>query len=140
MQDSVYIEAWLFWLRPYRHLAAPWNLVLNRWMESVRPRAEVPRPDAVRAWVEDWSNLTGVVPRALYVEALERNEALRAKLEEAEQTIRQLRGANTEGPEIVNTWETAIHLWQRAIHTTGKAQNEWMRMWTDFADNNHRRG
>jgi hypothetical protein len=143
MQPSIFIEAWLLWLRPYPCLATPFNMLANRWMECVLPRAAVSRPDAVRRWMEQWWRLTGVVPRSLYLEVLEKKEVLRTRLEEAEATIQQLRAANaqaTQGKEIEQTWETAIDLWQTAVHTTVKAQHEWMRTWTDFAFNNHQRG
>jgi hypothetical protein len=93
--------------------------------------------------MEHWWSLTGVVPRALYLEVLERRDVLRTRLEEAETTIQQLQEAKEQDPqrnEIVNTWETAIHLWQTAIHTTVRAQHEWMQSWTEFAVNNQRRG
>lgn len=155
MQHSVFIEAWLFWLRPltppmdvgglnaYRCLATPFSILLNRWMECLLPRAEIQRPDAVPGWIEGWSNLTGVVPRSLYLEVLERTEVLRTRLEEAEATIQQLREVNrqdVEKQQLVTTWETAINLWQIAMQTTVKTQNEWMRTWSDFAFNNHQRG
>ena len=155
MHHSVFTEAWLLWLRPltapmqvrglpaWRCLPPPWDLLLKRWMECVLPRAEISRADAVRGWMEEWWSLTAVVPRSLYLEVLERKEVLRARLEEAEATIQQLRVAKEHerrDHEMVNTWEAAIHLWQRAVHTTGKAQSEWIQTWTDFALNNRQRG
>ena len=143
MQQAVFIEAWLFWLRPYRCLATPFNMLASRWIECALPRTAISRPDAVRGWMEHWWSLTGVVPRALYLEVLERRDVLRTRLEEAEATIQQLQEAKERDPqrnEIVNTWETAIQLWQTAIHTTVRAQHEWMQSWTEFAVNNQRRG
>lgn len=73
-----------------------------------------------------------VVPRSLYLELLERNDLLKAKLEEAEAKIRQLRatvgikGQEKHANEILNAWEATIQ-------TTLKAQNEWLQTWTDIA-------
>jgi hypothetical protein len=161
MQHSVFLEAWLrLWLRLLTQtmqggglntfrFATAWNSheLLNRWAECFLPKAEISRPDAVRGWIEDWWNLMGVVPRSLYLEQLERKEVLRTRLEEAEATIQQLRdmtglkGQETQANEIANAWETSISLWQTAIQTTLKAQNEWLRTWADIAlNNNHQRG
>jgi hypothetical protein len=138
MQHPVFIEAWLLWLRPLRAAMqvgglnryycppGPVNLVADRWTECVRPKAEIAFPDAVRAWLEDWWNLTGVMPRSLYIEAVRRNEALRTRLEEAEAALQQLRAGKaqeTQGNEIVHAWETAIHQWQSAIESTFKRQD-----------------
>jgi len=146
MQHSVFMEAWLsLWLRiltdtmqrgglpTYRYFVTPWN---SNELESYRSHV-------LRGWIEGWWTLIGVVPRSLYLEALERKEVLRTRLEEAEATIQQLRGARGQGTQDneMHTWEAAVNLWQRAIQTTLKAQNEWMRTWTDFLlNNNHQRG
>jgi hypothetical protein len=125
MHHSLFIDAWLgLWLR-----ATPWNQL-----------APFSHPDVIRGWIENWCTLTGMVPRSLYLEVLERKEVLRTRLEEAEATIQQLRGTKrfeAQGNEIVSAWETAINLWQMAVQSTVKAQNEWMRSWTDFALNNN---
>ena len=132
MQHSLFIEAWLFWLRPYRCLATPFNMLANRWIECALPRAAISRPDPVHGWIEHWWKVAGVVPRALYLEALERKEVLRTRLEEAEATIQRLRetvgvkGQETQANEILNVWESTIQ-------TTLKAQNEWLQTWTDVA-------
>src|SRR6266851_4372821 len=55
--------------------------------------AGVPAPSAetVEQWMEDLWATAGVVPRARHLELLERHEALRARLEEAEVMIQRLR-------------------------------------------------
>ena len=102
-------------------------------------RSETSRPEEVREWIEDWWKVMGVVPRARYLELLERSEVLRARLGEAEATIQRLRatvgvkGQETQANEILDVWETTIQ-------NTLKAQNEWLQTWTDIAlKNQHER-
>lgn len=155
------MEAWLrLWLRLltetmqggrlniFRCFAMPWpsHELLNAWLECGLPRAEISRPDMVRVSIEHWWQLMGVVPRAVYLELLERKEVLATRLEEAEATIQQLRstigtkGQEAQGNETLTVWETAMNLWQTAIQTTLKAQNEWLLTWTDIALNNRQKG
>ena len=145
MQNSVFTEAWLRLVTEamqggnrtpdtFRSLATAWKSQeeMNKWIERFLPRSETSRPEEVRGWIEDWWKSMDVVPRSLYLELLERNELLKAKLEEAEATIRQLRatvgikGQEKHANEILNAWETTIQ-------TTLKAQDEWMQTWTDIA-------
>ena len=146
MHDRIFIEAWLRLVtetiqggdraqNTFRWLAEAWKSQeeLNKWMQRFLPvKSETSRPEEVREWIEDWWKVMGVVPRARYLELLERSEVLRARLEEAEATIQQLRatvgvkGQETQANEILDVWETTIH-------TTLKAQNEWLRTWTDIA-------
>jgi hypothetical protein len=148
MHDRIFIEAWLHLVtetiqggdraqETFRRLAEAWKSQeeLNTWMQRFLPvRSETSRQE-VREWIEDWWKVMGVVPRSRYLELLERSEMLRAKLEEAEATIQQLRatvgvrGQEKQANEILNVWETAIQ-------TTLKAQNEWLQTWTDIALNN----
>ena len=126
MHQSVFIDAWLLWFRPNPFLATPWHHLLG-----------ISR----LGWIEHWWNFTGMVPRSLYLDALDRKEVLRTRLEAAEATIQQLRGAKgqeTQGNDAVQAWETAINLWQIAIQTTVKTQNQWVRTWTEFALANYR--
>ena len=115
MHHSVFIEAWV-------------QLWLRLWTQAIQG-------GGVR-WMDDWWTVMGVVPRFRYLELLERKEVLRMRLDEAEATIQQLR-ATGQAHEMANAWETAITLWQTAIQTTLKAQNEWIRTWRDIALNNH---
>jgi hypothetical protein len=153
MHDPVFIESWLRLVtetmrggdraqETFRCLAEAWKSQeeLNKWMQRFLPgRSETSRPEEVREWIEDWWKVMGVVPRARYLELLERSEVLRARLVEAEATIQQLRatvgvkGQEMQANEILNVWETTIQ-------TTLKAQNEWLRTWTDIAlKNQHER-
>ena len=143
MQNSTFIDAWLSLVTDtmqegnraqdaFRCLTAAWKSQqeMNKWVERFLPKSEISRPQEVRGWIEDWWKIMDVVPRSLYLELLERNELLKAKLEEAETTIQQLRatvgvtGQEEQANEILSVWETTIQ-------TTLKAQNEWVQTWTD---------
>lgn len=143
MQNSTFIEAWLRLVTDtmqegnraqdaFRFLTTAWKSQeqMNKWIERFLPTSEISRPEEIRGWIEDWWKTMGVVPRSLYLELLERNEVLKAKLEDAETTIQQLRatvgvtGQEKQANEILNVWETTIQ-------TTLKAQNEWLQTWTD---------
>ncbi len=146
MHDPVFIEGWLRLVtetmqgggraqETFRSLAEAWKSQeeLNKWMQRFLPvRSETSRPEEVREWIEDWWKVMGVVPRSRYLELLDRSEVLRARLEEAEATIQRLRatvgvkGQEMQANEILNVWESTIQ-------TTLKAQNEWLRTWTDIA-------
>src|SRR5262245_64207663 len=103
MQDPVFIEAWLRLVtetmqggaraqETFRCLAEAWKSQeeLNKWMQRFLPvRSETSRPEEVREWIEDWWKVMGVVPRSRYLELLERSEVMRARLEGAEEAIRQ---------------------------------------------------
>ena len=144
MQNSTFIDAWLSLVTDtmqegnrsqdaFRYLATAWKSQheMNKWIERFLPKSEISRrPEEIRGWIEDWWKIMDVVPRSLYLELLERNELLKAKLEEAETTIKQLRatvgvtGQEEQSNEILSVWETTIQ-------TTLKAQNEWVQTWTD---------
>ncbi len=143
MQNSTFIDAWLRLVREttqegnraqgaFRYLTTAWKSQeeMSKWIERFLPKSEISRPQEVRGWIEDWWKIMDVVPRSLYLELLERNELLKAKLEEAETTIQQLRatvgvtGQEEQANEILSVWETTIQ-------TTLKAQNEWVQTWTD---------
>lgn len=101
---------------------------LQRWQAKFMPPAGAAvKPEAFEEWLEEWWRMMGVVPRSRYLDLLERHEALRLRLEKAEETIRSLRammgqGQEQEAQKLVNLWETML---QESL----KAQAEWMRAW-----------
>lgn len=105
---------------------------LQRWQAKFMPPAgAVVKPEAFEEWLEEWWRMMGVVPRSRYLDLLERHEALRLRLEKAEETIRSLRammgqGQEQEAQKLVNLWETML---QESL----KAQAEWMRAWDTAA-------
>jgi hypothetical protein len=85
-----------------------------------------PSAEKLAQWSEDLWSTIGVVPRSRYVELLERYEALRARLEEAEVTIRRMKRLLSEkGYE--GDVQKLLDLWSSAVGETLKSQGEWMR-------------
>jgi hypothetical protein len=92
--------------------------------------AGVPRPSAetINQWMEGVWSTTGVVPRSRYLELLERYEALRARLEEAEVTIGRLKRLLSEQGHESDA-QKVLDILGSAVGETLKAQAEWMRSW-----------
>ncbi len=99
----------------------------SRWMTQFMPGAGA--PSEAPAAMEQWWELMGVVPRARYQKLLEHAERLRAKLEEAEKTIEELRrmvvggGQNEEAARLMKTWESAM---REGV----KSYTEWLDAWS----------
>ncbi|MGH7858638.1 MAG: hypothetical protein ACREQY_15040 [Candidatus Binatia bacterium] len=87
-----------------------------------------PSPETIGDWVESFWAATGVVPRARYLELLERYEALRSRLEEAEVTIGKLRRLLGEKGHEGDA-QKVLDLWANAVGETLRAQAEWMSGW-----------
>lgn len=97
---------------------------------GVTKPVETPPVQEFQSMVEAWWAGLGVVPRSRYLEAVQRCEELRARLEEAEQTVTHLRELlaagdyDAEATEALDTWDTIT---RRAL----EAQAEWARMFTE---------
>ncbi len=114
--------------------ATPWTPeALAGWMAQYLPLGAVPaNPAAFGASLEDLWRMMGLVPRSRYLELLERYEALRTRLEEAEVTIQRLRALLEErGRE--GEARTVLDLWAQSVEATLQAQRAWMRTWTSPA-------
>jgi hypothetical protein len=85
-----------------------------------------PSAATLAQWSEDLWSTIGVVPRSRHVELLERYEALRARLEEAEVTIRRLKRLLSEKGHEGDA-QKLLDLWSSAVGETLKSQAEWMR-------------
>jgi len=103
---------------------------IGRWLPAgVAP----PTGETLTQWTEELWSTIGVVPRSRYVELLERYEALRARLEEAEVTIQRLkRMLHEKGHE--GDAEKLLDLWSNAVGETLKSQADWMRTWITGAE------
>jgi hypothetical protein len=98
---------------------------IARWLPvGVAP----PGADTINQWTEELWSAIGVVPRSRYQELLERYEALRARLEEAEVTIRRLKRLLSEKGHEGDA-EKVLDLWANAVGETLRSQAEWMRGW-----------
>ncbi|HZJ03725.1 MAG TPA: hypothetical protein VFE20_08665 [Thermoleophilia bacterium] len=110
------------------------------WMQAWMPQAggatgaakpaESPPVEEFQGVVEEWWKGLGVVPRSRYLEAVRLCEELRARLEEAEQTVKHLRellaagGHEAEATEALDTLDTIT---RKALD----AQAEWARMFVE---------
>lgn len=110
------------------------------WMQAWMPQAggatgaakpaESPPVEEFQGVVEEWWKGLGVVPRSRHLEAVRLCEELRARLEEAEQTVKHLRellaagGHEAEATEALDTLDTIT---RKALD----AQAEWARMFVE---------
>jgi hypothetical protein len=98
---------------------------IGRWLPAgVTP----PAAESLAEWTEElWSRI-GVVPRSRYQELLERYEALRVRLEEAEVTIQRLKRLLSEKGHESDA-QKLLDLWSNAVGETLRSQADWMRTW-----------
>lgn len=100
---------------------------IARWLPGgVQP----PATEKVTQWMDELWSAIGVVPRSRYQELLERYEALRARLEEAEVTIRRLKRLLSEKGHEGDA-QKLLDLWSTAVGETLRSQADWMRTWID---------
>ena len=105
---------------------------LSRWMLTFMPglaSSAGPQPAEIfEQWLEEWWRMIGVVPRARYLELLEKHDALRRQLEKAQQTIRNMqetldrKGQESYAKNVLGTWNAMLD-------ETLKAQVEWLKAW-----------
>jgi hypothetical protein len=81
------------------------------------------------ATFEQWWEMMGVVPRARYQKLLEHSERLRAKLEEADKTIAQLRETLTAGGQNEPV-ARILSEWEAAMRAGVKSYSEWLEAWS----------
>jgi hypothetical protein len=98
---------------------------IGRWLPAgVAP----PAAESLAQWTEEiWARI-GVVPRSRYQELLERYEALRGRLEEAEVTIQRLKRLLSEKGREGDA-QKLLDLWSSVVGETLRSQGEWMRTW-----------
>jgi hypothetical protein len=99
---------------------------MQTFMPNVQPTAP---PETFETWLEEWWRTMGVVPRARYLELLERCNTLQRRLERAEETIQNLKtllGSQGQDEEARQT----LDMWSSMLSETLKTQTEWMKAWT----------
>jgi hypothetical protein len=106
---------------------------MMRWMTQFMPSAasSLANPGQTQVfgeWIEQWWRMMGVVPRYRYLDALERNENLRIRLEECEKS-RKMPGLPGMTEQTEEAQKTAMNLWGSMVEDTLKMQSEWMRNW-----------
>jgi len=103
---------------------------LSRWLQTFMPNVQpAAPPETFETWLEEWWRVMGVVPRARYLELLERCDTLQRRLERAEETIQSLKtllGKEGQDEEA----RQALDLWSSMLSETLKTQTEWMKAWT----------
>jgi hypothetical protein len=119
---------------------------MSIWMPQMGATGPAPAPRPVASpsveefqdMVEQWWTGLGVVPRSRYMEAIRRCEELRARLEEADETVRHLRELLAEGGHEAEA-SGMLDTWESATRSALEAQAEWARMWTERTDGSGRR-
>jgi len=104
---------------------------LARWARLWLPEgAGRTDPQSLQDVLEAWWDMLGVVPRYRYAELARRYEELKARLEEAEDTVRHLRTLLREqgGPAEAGA---ALDRWAELTEKTLQAQMDWARAWLD---------
>ena len=105
---------------------------LNRWLLNFAPGLVYPaahhQAEMFEEWLDQWWRMMGVVPRARYLELLEKHEALRRQLEKAQETIRKMQEALARKGEEPYA-RTTLDLWNAILDETLKTQAQWIRVW-----------
>lgn len=110
-----------------KEAAGPPSEWLARWMQEQGLPGAPPPPDEMSDdWLEQWYQMMGVVPRQRYLKALERNERLREKLEEANRRIERLGGAAAASQSQEQAAEEMLNYWKQSMEETLDAQKRWM--------------
>jgi hypothetical protein len=100
---------------------------LATWMRENGLPGSPPSPEEMPdEWMEKWYRMMGVVPRKRYLKALERNDRLRRKLEEAEKRIERLGGAAAASQNQEKAAEEMLGYWKQSMEETLNAQRRWM--------------
>jgi hypothetical protein len=108
---------------------------MKRWLTQFMPVAAASsanlQPEAFEEWMEESWRMMGVVPRPRYLELLEKCDTLQRKLDQAEETIQNLRARldNKDQQEI--DAQKMADTWGTMVQDTLKAQTEWMRSWAE---------
>ena len=105
---------------------------LTRWASMWAPQKTPHLADAeqLKDLVEEWWKACGVVPRHRYMEVLKRYEELKARLEEAETTVRNLRALLKEKGREQEV-KGALDQWEETTRKALETQSDWARAWAE---------
>lgn len=126
--DADWMKAWQQWMQTAVQQGLSAQEAMQRFAQLAPGTSSAAPTGPPEEWLELWYRSMGVVPRARYLEALERCEVLRTKLEEAEATIRRLR--REEPSALEADAEEALAVLNNTLTNTLKAQADWMRAFT----------
>lgn len=103
---------------------------MYQWMGRFMPSGvSMSQAEVFTDWVEQWWKAMGVVPRHRYLEALERNEDLRRRLEDCEKQL------SRNAPNLFSMAgqpedaQRAFSMWSSTMEDMLKMQSEWMQNW-----------
>ena len=105
----------------------------NKWMTRFMPGAAGAmkmQPEGFEDQMESWWRMMGMVPRSRYLDLLEKNDALRRKLERAEKTIEGMRKKQGFQEQQEEEAKKVLDMWSGMMEETLKTQTEWMKAWT----------
>ena len=110
---------------------------LNHWLLNFAPNLVSPgahqQAEMFEKWLEEWWRMMGVVPRARYLDLLEKHDALRRQMEKAQETIRTMQEAlNHKGQDP--SAKNMLDLWNAMLEETLKAQADWLKVWKKSAE------
>jgi hypothetical protein len=105
----------------------------NKWMAQFMPGlagSMKMQPEGFEEQMETWWRMMGVVPRARYLDLLEKCDTLERKLEKAEKTIESLRQRLGVQEQQEEDTKKVMDMWGNIMQDTLKTQTEWMKAWT----------
>ncbi|GAB4447057.1 MAG: hypothetical protein Kow0031_29640 [Anaerolineae bacterium] len=105
----------------------------NKWMAQFMPGMAATmkmQPDGFEEQMETWWRMMGVVPRARYLDLLEKCDTLERKLEKAEKTAESLRKRLGVQEQQEEEAKKVMDMWGTIMQDTLKTQTEWMKAWT----------
>lgn len=105
----------------------------NKWVAQFMPAlagSMKMRPEGFEEQMETWWRMMGVVPRARYLDLLEKCDTLERKLEKAEKSIESLRKRLGLQEQQEEEAKKVMDMWGTLMQDTLKTQTEWMKAWT----------
>ncbi len=105
----------------------------NKWMAQFMPGLAASmkmQPEGFEEQMETGWRMMGVVPRAPYLDLLEKCDTLERKLEKAEKTIESLQKRLGMQEQQEEEAKKVMDMWGTIMQDTLKTQTEWMKAWT----------
>jgi hypothetical protein len=107
----------------------------QKWLDLFTPGIELPKaesqPEMMTSWLENWQKAMGVVPRARYLELLEKLDALERRVRDLEDMNRRLKALLEGREQQEETTQSLAKLWGQMAENSIKTQAAWMEAWTN---------